>query len=53
MAEFHGIFCCPFLPSVILIEGVGGMGGRAEWEVAKCPVWDILWAAMTYTHSDQ
>ena len=28
MAEFQGIFCCPFLPSVLIIEGVGGMGGR-------------------------
>ena len=29
MAEFQGIFCCPFLPSVLIIEGVGGMGGGA------------------------
>ena len=27
MAEFQGIFCRPFLPSVLIIEGVGGMGG--------------------------
>ena len=29
MAEFQGIFCCPFLPSVLIIEGVGqgGVGG--------------------------
>ena len=31
MAEFQGIFCRPFLPSVLIIEGVGGMGGRVEW----------------------
>ena len=28
MAEFHGIHCCPFQPSVLLIERVGGMGSR-------------------------
>ena len=39
MAEFQGIFCCPFLPSVLIIEGwvgwavgwggveLGGVGG--------------------------
>ena len=27
MAEFHGIFCRPFQLSVLIIEGVGGMGG--------------------------
>ena len=31
MAEFQGIFCRPFLPSVLIIEGVGGMGGEAGW----------------------
>ena len=36
MAEFQGIFCRPFLASVLIIEGVGGMGsgvgwGREEW----------------------
>ena len=31
MAEFQGIFCRPFLPSVLIIEGVGGMGGGAGW----------------------
>ena len=46
MAELHGIFCHPFLPSILIIEGVGGMGGGAGWggvglwEVAKTPVWD-------------
>ena len=34
MAEFQGIFCCPFLPSVLIIEeGVDGMGGRVGWRV--------------------
>ena len=28
MVEFDGIFCHPFLPSVLIIEGLGGMGGR-------------------------
>ena len=28
MAEFQGIFCRPFLPSVLIIEGVGGWDGR-------------------------
>ena len=31
MAELHGIFCCPFLPSILIIERVGGMGGEAGW----------------------
>ena len=31
MAELHGISCRPFLPSVLIKEGVGGMGGRAGW----------------------
>ena len=31
MAEFDGIFCQPFLPSVLIIEGVGGMSSRAGW----------------------
>ena len=53
MAEFDGIFCCPFLLSVLIIEGVSGMGGVAwrggvgwdgeelvGWKVAKAIVWD-------------
>ena len=32
MAEFQGIFCDPFLPSVLIIEGVGGMGSRVGWD---------------------
>ena len=31
MAEFDGIFCHPFLLSVLIIEGVGGMGGGVGW----------------------
>ena len=31
MAEFHGIFCHLFLPSVLIIEGVGGMSGSTGW----------------------
>ena len=31
MAEFQGNFCYPFLPSVLIIEGVGGMGGGVGW----------------------
>ena len=31
MAEFHGIFCRPFLPSVLIIEGMDGMGYGAGW----------------------
>ena len=31
MAEFHSIFCHPFLPSVLIIEGVGGMGSGEGW----------------------
>ena len=31
MAEFQGIFCRPFLPSVLIIKGVGEMGGGAGW----------------------
>ena len=52
MAEFDGMFCCPFLLSVLIIKGVGdhemgaGQGevmGRGGWggrEVAKTNVWD-------------
>ena len=29
MAEFQGIFCHPFLLSVLIIERVSGMGGGA------------------------
>ena len=31
MADFQGIFCRPFPPSVLIIEGVGGMGGGVGW----------------------
>ena len=30
MVEFQGIFCHPFLPSVLMIEGVGGVGWDGE-----------------------
>ena len=31
MAEFQGIFCRPFLLSVLIIERVDGMGSRMGW----------------------
>ena len=31
MADFQGIFCRPFPPSALIIEGVCGMGGGAGW----------------------
>ena len=57
MAEFDGIFCCPFPLSVLIIEGVGGMGSRmgwdgegcVGWEVAKTTPWDTTLAAMMPT----
>ena len=57
MAEFQGIFCHPFLPSVLIIEGVGGMGGGVGWdgegwvgrEVAKTTPRDTPRAAMMPT----
>ena len=57
MAEFQGIFCRPFLLSVLIIEGVGGMGGKVgwdgegwvRWEVAKITPRNTPWAAMTPT----
>ena len=32
MAKFQGIFCHPFLPSVLIIEGLGGMDGGVGWD---------------------
>ena len=32
MAEFQGIFCHSFLPSALIIEGVGGMGSGVGWD---------------------
>ena len=32
MVEFHSIYCYPFLPSVLIIEGMGGMGGGLGWD---------------------
>ena len=31
MAEFQGNFCRHFLPSVLIIEGVGRMRGGVGW----------------------
>ena len=31
MAEFHGVFFHPFPSSVLIIEGVGGMGSGVGW----------------------
>ena len=50
MAEFKGIFCHPFMPSVLIIEvwqvevgwGGTGRGGWVGWEVAKIIPWDTL-----------
>ena len=40
MADFQGIFCRPFLPSVLIIEGwVGGMA--SEWVG-----WAVGWSGM-------
>ena len=30
-AEFHSIFCRPFLQSVLIMEGVGGVGSGTGW----------------------
>ena len=43
MAEFHGIFCRPFLPSVLIIEGVGEMGGGARWGRMGRSGWGGRW----------
>ena len=32
MADFQGIFRRPFPPSILIIEGVGGMGGGVGWD---------------------
>ena len=54
MADFQGIFCRPFLPSVLIIEGVGGMGGGVGWggtgrEVAKTTPRNTPCASITPT----
>ena len=43
MAEFQGIFCRPFLPSVLIIEGLGGMGGGAGWGGTGRGGWGGRW----------
>ena len=59
MAEFQGIFCRPFLLSILIIKGVGGMGSGVGWggvgwgevggKVAKTTARDTPRAAMTST----
>ena len=47
MAEFQGIFCRPFLPSVLIIEGVGGVGGRVGWGGRQGGVgWEAGWGGV-------
>ena len=41
MAEFQGIFCRPFLPSVLIIEGVSEMGGGVGWEGEGWVGWEV------------
>ena len=43
MAEFQGIFCRLFLPSVLIIEGVGGMGGGEGWGGTGRGGWGGRW----------
>ena len=43
MAEFQGIFCHPFLPSILIVEGVGGMGSGAEWGGTGRGGWSGRW----------
>ena len=43
MAEFQGILCHPFLLSVLIIEGVGGMGEGAGWGVMGRGGWGEMW----------
>ena len=45
MTEFQYIFCHAFLPSVLIIEGVDRMGGRAggvgQGGVGGCVGWEV------------
>ena len=43
MAEFQGIFCRPFLPSVLIIEGVDGIGGGVGWDGMGRGGWRRRW----------
>ena len=43
MAEFQGIFCHPFLLSVLIIEGVGEMGSGVGWGGTGRGGWDGWW----------
>ena len=42
MADFQGIFCHPFLPSALIIEGVGGMGGKVGWGGIQIPTAQLV-----------
>ena len=42
MAEFQDIFCRPFLPSLLIIEGVVGMGGM-RWDGVGQVGWGGRW----------
>ena len=41
MAEFQGIFYCPFLPLVLIIEGVGGMVDGVGWDGEGWVGWEV------------
>ena len=43
MAEFHSVFCCPFLLSILIIEGEGGMGGGMGWGGTGRGGWGGRW----------
>ena len=43
MARFHGTLCRPFLPSVLIIEGMGGMGYGAGWGGMGWGKWGGRW----------
>ena len=43
MAEFDGIFCRLFLPSVLIIERVGRMGGGMGWGGTGRGEWGGSW----------
>ena len=45
MAELQGIFCSPFLPSVLIIEEVGRMGGGVGWDGVGWEGW-VRWGVV-------